>query len=152
MAEEETTTEENESISEEEKQQILAAMAKYPVATPDEKHNVHTFLNEVLKTKDTTKVGYLIENNDYNEIGRPSLSVRTAKELALFAEKIMENNLFKEYFLAEAENTLATSLSRNGKLISLAVIQKRIIADESKPRTINKGWFKNKKKPQEEAD
>lgn len=115
----------------------------YPV--PDERHNTHTFLAKVLKTEDTTKVGNLTEE----ELGMARHPVRAFKEFALISEKICEDPLMTEFFNQEAENVLATSLSKNGKLIGLAVIQKRVIEDETKPKKVNTGWF-SKKKPKEE--
>ena len=110
----------------------------YPV--PDERHNTHTFLAKVLKTDDTTKVGNLTEE----ELGMAKHPVRAFKEFALISEKICEDSLMTEYFNKEAENVLASSLSRNGKLIGLAVIQKRIVEDETKPKKVNIGWFSRK--------
>jgi len=130
------------NLSDEEK----ASLDNYPVPYPEIKHNTHTFLNKVLETKDTTKVGFLMDD----EMGKPHHPIRAYKELALISGKIIENPLMEAYFLAEGENTLATSLSRNGKLINLAVIQKRIVADESKPRAANKAWFKKKESKEDD--
>lgn len=127
-------------LTEEEKE----ALKDYPYPLPDAKHNVHTFLNEVHKTKDTTKVGYLKEE----ELGVPSNPVRVYKEMELISRVICQNKLFADYFASESENTLATSLSREGKLINLAIMQKRVIEDATKFRKPNTGWFK-KKEPAE---
>lgn len=130
-----------------EQQAEYANMLKeyYPQADP--KHNVHTFLNEVLKTKDTTKVGFLTEE----ELGNLKHSARTLKELELISGVICDNPMLSEYFRLEAENlAFAPSLSRNAKLITLAVTQKRTLADETKPRKPSSSWFKPK--PKEEAE
>lgn len=116
-------------------------------ATPDEKHNVHSFLHNVATAPDTTKVGYLGEE----ELGNMPQTVRSSKELALISNKIMANDFFKDYFEKEAEISTSTSLSKNAKLINLAVVQKRELADTTKKRKINRSWFKKKQPEQEEV-
>ena len=113
----------------------------------DEKHNVHKFLFSVATSDDTTKTGYLRDDKDLNEIGIPKYPIRAYKSLALISEKIMNNDYFKNYFEAESEIITSTSLSRQGKLINLAVLQKREVADTTKfSRTPVKSWFKKKTK------
>lgn len=116
------------------------AMREYGSPEPEAKHNVHTFFNKVLETKDTSKVG----NLTIEELGLPQLPVRSYKELALFTSKVMNNSFMSEYFRQAAEDSLATSLSKDAKLVSLAVTQKKQVSDESKPRVINKSWFSKK--------
>jgi hypothetical protein len=141
MAEEQPTASDYSGLTDAEKDELRKQ--GYPV--PDERHNTHTFLAKVLKTEDTTKVGNLTED----ELGMAKHPVRAFKEFALISDKICEDPLMTEFFNKEAENVLATSLSRNGKLIGLAVIQKRVIEDETKPKKSNTGWF-SRKKPEEE--
>ena len=107
---------------------------------PEEKHNVHSFLNKVATSDDTTKVGNLTAE----EIGQPRLTLRTYKELALISDYIMDNPVFKNYYNANGEILTSTSLSKDGKLINLAVVQKRQIEDVTKPKKENSGWFKKK--------
>lgn len=107
---------------------------------PEEKHNVHSFLNRVATSTDTTKIG----NLTIEEIGMPRLTLRTYKDLSLIAGKIMGNKFLSDYYAAQAEILTSTSLSKDGKLINLAVIQKRQIEDTTKPRKENKGMFKKK--------
>lgn len=115
---------------------------------PEEKHNVHSFLNKVATSDDTTKVGNLTSD----EIGLPRLTLRTYKELALIADKIIDNKDFSDYYNANAEILTSTSLSKDGKLINLAVLQKRQIEDVTKPKKENSGWFKKKEdKPPEQT-
>ena len=130
-------------LDNEEKLALLEMMDKYGATSQEQKFNVHTFLNEVLKTSDTTKVGFLNEI----ELGQSTHSARTFIEMALYSEKIIDNPLFTSFFGMSAEKIVfAPSLSRNGKLITLAVTQKRSVADDTKPKTVNKGWFKSKDK------
>jgi hypothetical protein len=114
----------------------------------DDKHNQFTFLNNVVMTEDTTRVGFVTEE----ELGSPQLPVRANKTLALISGELMENNFFKEYFLKESENITSTSLSKNGFLINRAILQKREIADVTKPRKVNKSWFKKKEDKEEGAE
>jgi len=138
--------EEDEEITEEEQLALQKALLKYGNPEGEVKHNVHTFLKEVLDTKDTTKVGYL----SADELGMPSHPVRVYKELALYADKVLDNSFLKDLFMQDAENIFATSLSREGKLINLAVItvKKQSVTSEEKIRKVNKGWF-GKKEPKE---
>lgn len=130
-------------LSSEEMETLTKLMGTTPL--PDEKHNVHTFLFNVATAKDTTKLGFL----EPEELGKPKLPVRSNKNMALIADKIMENDMFKEYFLAEGEITTATSLSKEGFLMKMAVTQKREIADVTKKRKISRGWFKKKEEESE---
>ena len=110
----------------------------------EEKHNAHTFLNAVATSEDTLKVGYLKEE----EVGIPKLSVRTLKELALYSTDIANNVVWAEYFDKRAEILTSTSLSKDAKLLELAVIQRREIANVTPtPRKVNKGWFGKKNDP-----
>lgn len=109
--------------------------------TPEEKQNVHTFLSNVAVSKDTTKTG----NLDAIEIGAPKLPVRTYKDLALFCEEIADMDYYADYFKKKSEIITSTSLSKDAKLLNLAVVQKREIADvTTKERKPNRGWFKRK--------
>ncbi len=107
---------------------------------PEEKQNVFSFLNKVATSDDTTKVGNLTAE----EVGLPKLSLRTYKEMELISGTIMNNQFFADYYKAKGEILTSTSLSKDAKLLNLAVIQKRVVEDATKPRKINKGWFKKK--------
>lgn len=134
-----------EQISEDEILERLSEAIQGNVQPSDQKNNVFEFLNAVATAKDTTKTGYLRDDKDLNEVGIPKYPVRTFHSLALISDKIMGNDYFKEFFEKEAEIITKTSLSRNAKLLSLAVLQKREVADVSrKPIIKNKGWFKPK--------
>lgn len=130
-----------EFVTEAELEQQLAHLIG---TTPqgEDKQTVHKFLHNVATAKDTTKVGFLNEE----ELGKPELTERACKELALISKKIMGNDFFKEYFEEEAEILTSTSLSKEAKLLELAVVQRREVADitkKEKPKE-NKGWFKKK--------
>lgn len=113
--------------------------------TPTDKMSVHSFLDNVARAKDTTKLGYLKEE----EIGMPQLPIRANKELALISEDIMQNNFISDYFKKEAEITTSTSLSRQGFLIKQATVSHRKIEDVTKMPKEKSGWFKKKEQPNE---
>ena len=74
------------------------------------------------------------------------MPVRSDKSLALWSGQIMNNPFFEEYFNKESEDTTSTSLSRDGFLVKQATLQKREVADLTKPKKENKGWFRSKEK------
>jgi len=134
-----------EDMTEEEALLKIATLMKDNAPTQEEKNNIHTLLNNIIQAIDTTKAANLRDDKELNELGIPEHTVRGAKSMALIAEKIMDNEYFKEYFEKEAENTLATSLSREGFLVRQATVQTKQVADVTKRRKINKGWFGTKK-------
>ena len=134
-----------EDMTEEEALMKLAMVMKDNAPSQEEKHNVHEFLDNVVKAEDTSKIANLRDDKDLNELGISAYTVRGAKDMALISDKIMGNNYFKEYFEKEAEDTLATSLSRGGFLVRQATIQTKQVADITKRRKVNKGWFGKQK-------
>ena len=125
-------------LSEEELAERLAHLVG-TTPTAEERQNIHTFLHNVAVAEDTTKTG----NLEKEELGMPILPVRTYKELALFCRDVANMSYFSDYFLRKAEIATSTSLSKDVKLLSLAVLQKREVADTTtKPPVQNKGWFK----------
>ena len=135
----------DDSMTEEELAEMIQKIAG-TTPVPDEKQNVHTFLNNIALADDTTKLGYLTET----ELGMPILPVRSDKSLALWSGEVMDNMFFEKYFLKESEDTTSTSLSRDGFLVKQATLQKREIADLTKPKKENKGWFKSKEKEEQQ--
>lgn len=145
MTEEEQSQQIEEEMTDEQALMKIAHAMKDNVQTPDDKQSVFTFLFNIATTKDTTKAGNLRDDDTLNELGVPDSTVRGTKEMALISEKIMMNNYFRDFFLAESENTLATSLSREGFLIKQATVQTKNVADVTKRRKVNKGWFGKQK-------
>lgn len=148
---EEKKTEDDDELTEEEIIKLAQAM-KDNVPVQDEKQNLHTFLNAVVIANDTRKIGNLKEDKELNELGIPVHSVRGSLEMARIADKIMDNDFFKEFFLAEAEETLATSLSRNGFLIRQATTQTKAVADVTKRKKESKGMFGKKQEEKTGGD
>ena len=106
-----------------------------------EQNNLVAFFNKVFKTKDTTKGGNLREN----EIE----AVRIFKATSMYAK--VENLDQVSIFINQlSENVLATSLSRNAKLLELAVSTRKHISTETKNNTGGRtGWLGMKKKQEE---
>ncbi len=138
-------TEQKEEMSDEQALMKIAQAMKDNAPTLDDKQNVYTFLRDVVLAKDTTKIGNLRDDNELNELGIPEHTVRGCKEMARIADNLMGNDFFRDYFNAEAEDTLATSLSRGGFLVRQATVQTKQIADITRRRKINKGWFGKQK-------
>jgi len=144
MAEEKVEDKKADEMTDEELEQQLANLVG-TVPTGEGHANTHTFLAHVVKTDDTTRVGNLTKE----EVGEPRLPLRTYKDLALFCSDVANMDYFSKYFLAKAEIITSTSLSKNAKLINLAVVTRKELADVSdKPeRKENRGWFRRKNKP-----
>lgn len=104
------------------------------------RHTVHSFMNNVAKAEDTTKVGNLKEE----ELGTPILPVRSYKELALFCNKVAKEEAWNDYFRGMSEILTSTSLSKEGFLVKAAITTKKEMADTSPIKKENKGWFKKK--------
>lgn len=124
-------------------EQLAEALKAYGSPQPEEKHNVHKFISEVAKSKDTTKTGFLTDI----ELGTTPYAERTYKNLELQSKELCNDDIWANYFAKKAEILTATSLSRNAKLINLAIVQRRELADMTdQPKAINKGWFQKKDK------
>ena len=106
----------------------------------DQKHTVHSFLHDVAISNDTLKTGNLTPE----EVGAIRLPVRTIKEFSLYAKELCEDEVMEKIFNGESEGITASSLSKDAKLITLAVIQKREWMTSSKQKKENSGWFRKK--------
>lgn len=134
MAEEETqlTQEDIEAV-----RQITGVSGLYPES--EEKRNVFAFFNQVISQPFNDKTA----NLDKDELGSATLPVRTRLELSNFCEMARMKG-FAKLFKAEAQITLATSLSKEAKLIELAVTQKREAKTQLRKGmvgAIKRGWF-----------
>lgn len=130
-----------EQLTPEEMQLLEEALKGYGAPQQEEKHNVHTFLNKVSISNDTTKTGNLTDI----EIGFTPYSLRTYKQLSVISKDLCNDELWEDYFKKKGEILTSTSLSKDAKLISLAVVQRRELSDVTPRRvTSNRGWFKKK--------
>lgn len=131
-------------LTESEKAEVRELLG-YGANLPEPKQNVHTFLFNVATADDTTKLGYLKEE----EIGMLPNPIRSYKHLAQFAREVMKKENLAKFFEANSEIVTSTSLSRQGFLVDRAVVQKRELKDTTKTMKENKGWFKGKDKNKE---
>jgi len=135
---------EQQELSDEEAIMKIASAMKDNVPTQEDKQSVHTFLFNVATAEDTIKIGNLRDDKDLSELGLPFHNVRGSLEMNRISRLIMDNVFFSDWFKQEAESTLATSLSREGFLVRQATVQTKQVADITKRRKINKGWFNKK--------
>jgi len=138
------TEQQQEELSDEEAIMKIAAAMKDNAPSQEDKQSIHTFLFNVATAPITTKVGNLRDDKEINELGIPVHNVRGSLEMARISSLIMENDFFKDWFEQEAESTLATSLSREGFLVKQATTQTKQVADVTRRKKINKGWFKSR--------
>lgn len=137
-----------DNLTEAEREQLKEYLG-YGAAGASEKQNAHTFLFNVAKAKDTTKLG----NLSPEEVGVPRHSIRTYQNISLIAKNVIGSDNLAKHFSARSEVVTSTSLSKNAKLINLAVIQRRQVEDLTKPeRKPSSSWFKPKKKDNDEGE
>lgn len=98
----------------------------YPELAP--KESIFTFFRHILGIKDSSKVS----NLDRRELGMLDLSVRNSEHLATLG-KLLHNKSYEEFFMAKAEITLATAMSKKGWLPELVVSQKRFSSRTVQP-------------------
>lgn len=121
-----------------EKAQADELMEFYRRFGVDEK-GIDAFFLEIIREDDTTKVGNLTED----ELGEPLLPVRTLLEIKDDCSLIPSMSTFTEKFKKQAENILATSLSREGFLIKARITQKKEFLDKPKKK-VRRGFFAKK--------
>jgi len=143
MTELQTQQTEQDMTDEEAIMKIAQAM-KDNAPSAEDRQSVHTFLHNVATAEFTTKVGNLRDDKDNNELGFPEHTVRGDFDLARISKLIMNNKFFENYFNSEAEDTLSSSLSREGFLVRQATTSTKQVADITKRRKENKGWFGKK--------
>ena len=95
-------------MTEEEKAELASYLAVNS-PSPTSKDNIHSFLTKVIQHDDTTRLGYLKEE----EIGMPKYPIRSDKRMALVCTKIMDNPFIADYFEKSAEINTSSSLSRD---------------------------------------
>jgi len=140
-----TEQEQEQEISDEQAIMKIALAMKDNAPSQEDKQSIHTFLFNVATSPNTTKIGNLRDDKEINELGVPLHNVRGSLEMSRISGLIMENDFFKKWFEEEAESILSTSLSREGFLVRQATTQTKQVADVTRRRKINSGWFGNKK-------
>jgi hypothetical protein len=98
-----------------------------------EQVGIFTFLNKVLKTDDTTKVG----NVDKEELR----VVRIDKDIASYAA-VWNLDGISRYMTQEGEDILASSDSKEGFLVKTAVTQRKQLETRGKDKPAQGGGFK----------
>jgi hypothetical protein len=109
---------------------------------PKEKEGIYSFLNKVLKTPDTTKVGHLDEEE---------LRVARLLQSTSLYSSAWDLPEVETYLKKEAEILLASSDSKNGFLVTAAITSKKQI--ERKNKSSQQGGFKlwgKKQDPEQE--
>lgn len=135
----------DDNLTAQEQAQLDELLKGYGSPTQEEKHNVHTFLTAIARSKDTIKTGNLIKD----ELGFAQLPIRSLKEFEIYSKELCEDEIMANIFRAEAEVLTSTSLSKEGFLINRSVLSRKEITDPfHKPeRKPNRSWFKKKEEP-----
>ena len=115
----------------------------YPM--PEVKDNVFKFFRELLRMKDSSKVGNLKKD----ELGSLLLPVRNYRDIGNYNESEGQE-IVAAYLNLKAETILATSLSRDGFLPQLFVTQIKKEQKVRKHDVESKGWFNRNVKNKEE--
>lgn len=110
--------EQAESMEEQGEQADSVEWAEVPSRRKQD--SLYTLFQKVWKTPDSSKVA----NLSFVELGRPVITVRDAKYLALLAATF-KHPRFAMFFQNTAEITLATSASKKGWFTELFVSQKK---------------------------
>lgn len=139
-----TEEQQEQEMSDEEAIMRIANAMKDNAPNSEDRHNIHTFLNNVVQGETIERImktGNLRDDSELNELGVPQWNVRGALAMARISDKLMGNVFFKEYFEAQAKETLGTSLSREGFIIRTAATTTKQVVDATKRRKVNKGMF-----------
>jgi hypothetical protein len=128
---------ENGNLTEAEAEAMLRSFA-------ETKETSVSFFTNVIKNDDTSKTGNLTNE----ELGIPQLPVRTLQQLQILCKEVFDDTSFAEVFGKQAEEILATSLSREGFLLRQVGTSKKEIADVTPRHKENSGWFRRKNKPE----
>lgn len=125
-------------LTQEEEQELMEALGnRYDMPKNPEKEGVFAFLNKVFKTKNTSKVSNLTEEELF--------AVRNLQKGGIYARE-MGMDLVSDYLMKESEVLLSTANSRQGFLVQAAITSKRQLESQTKIAGGNKkGWLNQKK-------
>jgi len=110
-----------------------------------EEKGIDNFFLEIIRNH-SLKVG----NLDKDELGMPQLPIRTLLELKRDCEIIPSMSSFAEDFERQAEETIASSLSKEGFLIKARTTQRKEFGKEDKRKQRRKGLFGRKEELEDE--
>lgn len=103
---------------------------------PREKNTVIEFINKAFKTKDSTKVSFM----DDEEVR----ALRVNHSAALYARMMYsEDSIITKFFMGRSEIIAAPTMGRQGNLVNAAITTKKEFK-AGLHRKENKGWFKKK--------
>jgi len=102
-----------------------------------EEKGIDNFFLEIIRNDDSLKLGNLTQD----EIGLPQLPVRTLVELADDCENIPSMSSFVDDFRKQAQNMIASSLSKEGFLIKARITQKKELLDSDKRKQKRRSLF-----------
>jgi len=102
----------------------------YPAAKKSE--SLFSLFGDTWKATDSSKVA----NLEKEELGSLNISVRDCQRIALMA-KTLHHPKFADYFKAQGEITLATSMSRKGWFVEMFVTSKKFAQKGTTGNLIN---------------
>lgn len=126
-----------EELTIQEKEELAKILSSAPV--PDEKQNTWSLLGDIIKSNDTTKTGFLKDE----ELGMLRNPVRVYLECSLFSQMIMHNPELAMWFIKSKEIVTSSSLARNGFIDRLIITTQKQIADVTKAGGSKKGVLGN---------
>lgn len=145
-------------MTEEEAEQVVKALGYgkegMSASQAEVSQNVHSFLKDASRTKTVeinkgfSRPAVSLSNVTEEELGHGEITVRGLQKISLFCNAVGNKKGFSNYFAQKAEILNATSLGKNAELLKLAVMQKKVISDETRTRT-KKGFFGGKGQEQE---
>ena len=136
--------EDDTQLTDEEKQMLLEQGTEdYGYPRPESKESNYKFFRFMIEKKDSSKIA----NLSSTELGNPMHSVRGLQSIALYAEA---EGLTKiaQHLRAEAEITLATSLSHKGFFPTIIITNQKITRSFA-PTEKKSGWFSGGNKNKE---
>ena len=118
----------------------------YGSPEPERKDNLFKFFREILKIRDTTRVGNLTTS----ELGITRAGVRPYLEIASYAEA-EGLDLVADYFRDKSDIITSSSMSKKGFWPQLFVTQIKAEKKVKEPTKKKKSWFA-KKETEEESE
>jgi|TARA_R100000501_G_C2623662_1_gene116850 hypothetical protein len=142
---------ENIEMTEEEAEQLVRSLGSgengMSASQVEQQVNVHSFLKDASRNKTLeinkgfSRPAVSLSNVTEEELGHGEITVRGLQKISLFCNAVGNKKGFANYFAQKAEILNATSLGKNAELLKLAVMQKKIISDETRKTPQKKGLF-----------
>ena len=116
------------------------------IRSSGEEKGIDNFFLEVIRAENNLKIG----NLDKEEIGLPQLPIRTLIELSNDCEIIPSMSSFAKDFKEQANTMIASSLSKDGFLVTARITQNKKLLNPSKKKTRRRGLFGKKEEEEDE--